>query len=486
LGILVAGLGVSLGYLLSAPGTSELLISVLAILVFMLVIARRPLNGVLVWLILVSFIETWIKIPMGAGIPDLSFSRFTIAFLAVFMLARAAIGRFRFARIGVADVCIVAMTIGIMIAAPLSDDPTHVIQTAVSLHFTPLTIYFFAKNLVRNKSDLHRLFVTVVLFGFVLALYVIYQQTTGTILFLPKGESTRGLKLDYTESLRRVQGLLGGPGNFGRVLISTIPISFYLFFENRGITRKILLVGVMLVQAYGIFLTYNRTSWYALLLSLTVLQFLYPQFRRAYVVIVLVAAVALWASWGQVNESAVVTERINSKVSTLEKRESYWNAAYHMWLAKPIRGWGFGRYGQESGRFRTAGERTNLQQIENDYLYILVGSGLIGFLPYLLFLLVPLLNSVRLLFRARAPDWSGFIKPETIVVYWAVLISFAIGSYTQKQTKPIVKMIPFALAGAVVGSHAHVLRGSKAEKEALDVAKLDHNRSDEMRNKQLA
>jgi O-antigen ligase len=467
LGTVIVGLGILLGYLLSAPESAELTISILVILTVMLITIHKPLNGILVWLMLEPFIETWINIPMGAGIPDLSFSRFTIAFLAIFMLARAAIGKFQFARIDLADICIIATTIGIIVSAPLADNPTRTIQIAITMHLTPLAIYFFAKNLVRNKEDLHRLLLTIVTFGSVAAVYAIYEHTTGNILFLQKGTPADELLTAYTEHLWLLRGLLGRAGNFGRVLAASIPITFYLIFEGKTGTRKALLAGTLVVQAYGMFITYNRTSWYALLIGLSILPFLYPQFRKVYFIIVLVAAVGLWATWDQVNESTVVQERVNEKTEDYNGRTPRWQAGFNMWKAKPIRGWGFGRYEEESGRFRTDGDHRNFAAIENDYLHILVGSGLIGFLPYLLFLSTPLVNSLRLFFRARAPDWSGFVKPETIAIYWAVIVSFAIGSYTRMQTQPIVKMIPFALAGAVIGIHQHMLRRLKTEKHPL-------------------
>ena len=468
IGIAIVGLGMLLGYLVYLPETAELTISVLVVLIVMLIIIHNPLNGILLLLTLTPFIESWVNIPMGAGIPDLSFSRFTVAFLAIFMLARAAIGRFRFARIGLVEICIIATTFGIMVCAPLSVHPKGVLQTAITMHFIPLALYFFAKNLVQNKDDLHKLFLVIAIFGFVAALYAIYEQTTGNILFLPKGkllwvaEYRSGY---YGHGLRIIRGLLGGGGDFGRVLGSTIPITFYLFLENKRATRKALLAGMIAAQFYGIFCTYNRTSWYALLLSLFVLQFFYPQFRKVFLVIVLIAVVALWATWAQVNESTVVEERVSSKVSTLEGRQARWQAGFNMWRAKPVRGWGFGRYQTEAGRFRTDGVRKNFGNgaIENDYLHILVASGLIGFLPYLLFLLTPLVNGVRLFFRARASGWPGFVKPETMAVYWTIILSFAIGSYTRIQTQALVKMIPFAVAGAVVGSHEGWLRGSRAK-----------------------
>jgi O-antigen ligase len=464
--IITIGLGILIGRLINhAPETAELITSILVIATALLVIVNNPLDGILIWLIFTSFIEIWVNIPMGAGIPDLTFSRFIIAFVAILMLARAAIGKFRFARMGLTEVCIAATTIGIMISAPLSVNPRGTIQLAITRHFAPLVIYFFAKNLVRNKDDLHRLLMAIAIFGSAAALYAIYEQTTGNILFLPKDSSADSLWVEYTEHLRLIQGLLGRSSHFARVLISSIPVTFYLFFERRSITRKLLLLGMLAIQAYGIFLTYNRTSWYALLISLFIIQFFYPRFRKVFFVIVFVAAIVLWATWEQVNESAVVNERVNSKVSTLEGRQIRWETGYNMWQAKPIQGWGFGQYQRESWRFRTDEGRGNIYAIENDYLHILVASGLIGFLPYLLFLLTPLVYSLRLFFRARGPDWSGFVKPETIAIYWGVILSFAIGSFTQMQTQPIVSTLPFALAGAVIGTHEHWLRGSKAKKQ---------------------
>ncbi len=469
IGLIVIGLGIGLGYLFTMPrDTIELTISVLVILALMVLCLRNPLNGLLALLFFIAFIETWVEIPMGAGIPDLSFSRFAIAFLAIIMLAQAATGRFQFAvPLGLTEICIVLSTLGIMSAATLIDKPTDTLQLAISRYFLPFSMYFFARNLVRNKEDLHKLLLVLLLFGFAVAIYAIYEQWTGNILFVSKDNADKFLQTKYTANLRLIRGLLGRSGNFGRVLITTIPVTFYLFFEYKGLTRKTLLVGALIIQFYALFLTYNRTSWYTLLISLSIIQFFYPQFRKLYFLMVFVSVLTLWATWDQLNQSDVVQERVNTRTEDYNGRTPRWNAAINMWEAKPIRGWGEGAFNRESGRFRTDGFHQNLIAIENDYLDILVQYGLVAFVPYFIFFITPLLNSIRLFFRARAPDWSGFITPEIITIYWCVIISFAIGSYTQEQTQAIVKMLPFALAGAIVGTHTHWLTGSKAKKQAL-------------------
>jgi O-antigen ligase len=458
IGLVAVGLGVSFSYLIDSSGGAWLLISIIAVVAVLFIVISNPLHGVLVWLFFMVFFESWVEIPMGAGIPDLSFSRFTIAFLSISLLAKAAIGKFRFARIGLAEVCILATPIGIMMAALQSIDPNPkgVIQVSIAMHFTPLVMYFFAKNLVQNRNDLHKVFWAIALLGFVSGTCAVYEYATGNILFVAKDRYIGALYRE-TLNIRIIRGVMGSTGNMGRALAACIPVTFYLFLERKkNDIGRILLIVMLIAQFYGIYVAMARAPWYALLLGLFIMQFFYPRFRRLFYVIVFVAAIVLWATWDQVSEGDAA-DRVNDKASTLEGREVRWQAGYNMWRVKPIRGWGFGRYKEESGRFRTDGESRNCSAIENDYLYILVGSGLIGFLPYLTFLLAPLVNSLRLFFKARALDWSGFIKPETLTVYWAVILCLAITSYSAIQTQVVIKLMTFAVVGAVVGTHEHLL-----------------------------
>ena len=459
-GLAIIAFGALLGYLFSlSREANELTISVLVLVTLMVITISRPLNGLLTLLAFHAFVESWIEIPLGAGVPDLSFGRFAIAFLVVFMLAQAAIAKFRFAPISLTDVCIVLVPIGVAISAPLSVNPITVLQEAITIHFGTLSMYFLAKNLVRDKDDLRKLLLVIAIVGLLVSMYVIYEVKTGNVWFVSKGRQV-GHNLYRSDSgIRIIKGLLSTGGN-GRALALAIPITFYLFFEHKKVGWRIFLVGILAVQFYGLLLTYNRTSWYSLLISLFVLQFFYPQFRKVFLALVLVSVMVLWATWDQVNESQAA-DRVNDENSTLEGREERWKAGFNMWKVEPIRGWGTGRYERESGRFRTDGLKKNFRAIENDYLDIMVNSGLIGFLPYLIFLLVPLVSSVRLFLRARSPGWAGSIKPETIAVYWCIMIPFLVGSYTAVQNGDVVKMFTFAVAGAVVGSHEHLLRITK-------------------------
>jgi len=356
------------------------------------------------------------------------------------------------------------MTLGMLVAVPISHNPTRAIQLIITRFFAPLLLYFLARNLVKNRADFHVLLWSIVIFGFLAALYAIYEQLTGNILFVGKETDTSTLRTTLTGNLRLLRGLLGLAANFGRVFLTAIPIAFYLLFETRKPSLKLVLLFAIGILFIGMFLTYNRTSWLAMMIGLFVLQFFYKQFRVMYIIMALVAGVVLAVTWDSVSQSEIVEQRISgdeAKTEGFNGRDILWQTAYRMWQAQPIRGWGFERFEQVSGRFRPDGGRSNLNAIENDFLRIMVDTGLLGVVPYIIYLALPLYYSVLLFFQTRNPSWSGFIKVETIAVYWAVMLAFLLGSYTQVQVQPIVKMLPFALTGAVIGTHERYVRQSK-------------------------
>jgi len=457
--LLVIGLGAAFAYLITDAESGGLVVSVVAIIILLAIIVNRPLNGLLVWLFFMVFIESWVEIPMGAGIPDMSFSRFAIGFLAIFMLAQAAISKFRFVRPGWVELFMMLTVVGLAMAAPMSigPAPNGVVQWTIAMYFTPMVAYFFAKNLVQDRQDLHQILWIIALLGFVSGLYAAYEHATGHVLFLPKDKAV-GRLFRGESGIRLIQGLMGGTGEMGRALATTIPVTFYLFIERKQMDLiKIALSTMLLIQAYGILITMSRTPWLALLIALFIMQFFYPQFRKVFAIIVLMAVLVIGATWEQVERSTVAA-RVGDDNSTLEGRQGRWAAAQNMWRRKPIRGWGYGHYEDKSGEYRTDGSRENMDAIESDYWYVLVGGGLLGLFPYLAYIGAILYYSARLFFRARAPDWSGFIKVETLTVVWAVIICLLLTSYTAKQVQPVIRLMTFAVSGAIIGSHEHLLR----------------------------
>ena len=432
-------------------------------LTFMLVV-RQPLLGLLLFVAFQPILEKTIKVPMGRGLPDLSLGRLIVAFLLISLVGRAAMGRSRLAPFGLMELLTVAAPLGIVLAAPLSKQPLAVVQVAVSAFLLPLLLYFIAKNCVRNQRELGALFAAVMALGILATAYMIFELTTGIVLFPEDDATPARLSRVYSRSvpsLWLVKGLLSDSFNFGRVLITTIPISIYLFLREATARRRLFLAAAVLLQCVGLFLTLNRSSWVAFAVGLGIMQFAYPRVRRWLVLGAALALVTVVLYHRPIVDSVLVQKRVLYNLETLNGRLPRWQTAFEMWKVRPLSGWGFGRFGDESGRFRKDGETRNYVTPESDYFTILVGAGLIGFAPYVLSLLMPWFYSLRLFYRARAPDWRGFARPETIVIYWTVLCGLLLTSLTVNTGQPIVRGLVFTVAGGVVGTHEAWLRTAR-------------------------
>ena len=421
-----------------------------------LLVTWRPLEGFLLLIILQPFLDRVIEIPMGRGMPDLSFGRLTLAFLVISIFGRDALDRTKRMSFGVMEACVLAVPVGIALAAPLSTTPWSVVQVSVDFFLAPLLMYFIAKNTVESSADLTRLFQAVMIFGLLATAYMVFELSTGMILFLEEGIDPESLSRVYSRtfgSFWLVRGLLSNSASFGRVLVTTIPVTMYLYFRQADRTRRWLILAAVLFQCFGLFLSLNRSCWVAFVFGLAIMQFAFPRLRIWALTVVALGLVALIPYWREAVGSRLVQQRLLYNIGTLNNRLPGWQAGFEMWKAEPWRGWGFGQFQLRSGRFRRDGGTGNLRGTDNDFLLILVGAGLIGFLPYLVSLLAPFLGTLKLLPQTRAPGWQGFVGFREFSVYWAVLACLVLTSMTVIQTQPVVRGLVYAIAGAVVGTH---------------------------------
>jgi O-antigen ligase len=463
--LLVVALGVLLGQGISSVEQGDLIVSIVVVIAVLALSLFKPLATVIVWIFFFPFLEGVINIPLGAGIPDLSFSRFTIAFLVIAILAQAAIGKMQIRKIGVVEVLIVLSAIGIALAGPMSlPSATSIYQMAISLYLTPFIAYYVCKNVVQDRADLQAILWAIAILGTVSALYAAYEHATGNILFYPREKAVDALKLVRGGSnIRLIVGIYGSAGAMGRMLAMCIPVTFHLFLESkaRGMT-KLVLAAMLAIQGYSLVVCMCRAPWYSLLVALFVMQLFDKRFRKLFVAIAIVGVLLVGLTWNRVSESNVAA-RLNDETSTYEGREARWITGFNMWRARPIRGWGFGKFEREAWRFRTDSLGQRLRAPENDYLVVAIGSGLLGLLPYLGVLLIPLWYSLRLVGRIRSLrrqglPWPGFVKTETLGLLAALIVCFLVFSFSAANVIAGTKLVLLTLGGAIAGSHEHLLR----------------------------
>ncbi|MCC6191318.1 MAG: O-antigen ligase family protein [Anaerolineales bacterium] len=448
--VAVAGLGVALGLGLTLPAR-DLIVSALVIVLFLILIAWSPYTGLLVWLVFYPFTETRINLPLGAAIPDLSLTRFVAAWLALLLFAQAVTDQRHFPRIRWLDVWGGLFVVGLGLSAVASSDPVRSITSVLDNAIVPLVFYFLAKNLVVKREEIERLFTAVLVVASYSAGLAIYEQLTGNILLAPGDYRL----VEYARGIRILRSLWGSNAVFGSIFAFALPVGFYRLVRSQTGVGRLgygLLLGVLLL---AMFFTYKRASWISMGASFVILAAFTPAFRRVLLGLALVLAVPLALAWDRVAESSLIEQRVTSNYETLNGRTARWEAALRLWRDKPLQGLGFKSFDELSG----------FTAVENQYLHLLVSGGLITLAPFLLFLFVTFLDSVRL--YVRGPSWTGvFVDRTLIVVFWAMASTYLVKGLTGVQDTPI-HLIFFILIGAVIGSQGEQLDWHRHQQDRL-------------------
>jgi O-antigen ligase len=447
-------LGGILGYLLLTP-TGPIVTSSIAASLYLILLAINPINAFLLWLVTQPFSELYLNIPLPAGIPDLTPARFTALFLITVLLAQMATGqrvRPSFTKI---DLLAILTIIGLAMSIPTAVRINSAAQYILDNFAIPLIIYFIAKNLVTSEQEIHRVLKAVLVIGVYAAIYIIYENTTGNVLFV---DPTKAFSVQYSENVRKVQGLFGSPNAFGLIFAFSIPLCFYFLLRSKSISSTFfysLLVALLFV---GVFLTFKRTPWIGTLAALFIIQFFFPRFRRVFIILLLISSVTMLMFWDEINDTAVVQERVNNRVDTANGRTYRWQAAFDLWQEKPLLGQGFGQFNRLSRH----------HAVESRYLQFLVSAGLVGFVPYVLLLGFILAGSITVYRRARDNlNFSTIVSPELVVIFWGCFAAYINEGITDEVSKPIVNILFFLLVGTILGSSQGWMRRTNHQTQYL-------------------
>ena len=432
------GVGILLAFGLCSPAQAST-IAIAGISVYFATIMIDPLKGLALWMVTQPVLGRYFNISLGAGIPDLSPTRLCIALIIVLLLARATINYRRLLPVSKFDALAFLFMMGMLQAGPRGLHGVSTLQGIFDLYWVPVLTYFAVKNLVTSRQSVHLVLYAVLLVALYSAVYAIYETTTGNVLF-----TSRVYKYYfYVDSgLRILRGIWGGNVGFGRVFVMAIPILFYFYLKTTLSSQRFLLAICLALVFGGLYLTYKRIAWIAMVVVMFVMQLFYPRFRRLFIFLFIIVAIASALNWDRINTNTVYTDRINSQYSTQEGRTKGWEHALEFWSTRPLLGHGFRQYRNLA---RAAGYRD--QAIESEYLDILVSAGLVGFLPYIGLLLLMGYDGLQI-YRGRVTD--SLADRDLAAVFLGTLTGYAVTLSTSIVTNLLIHPLLFAVAGAVI------------------------------------
>jgi O-antigen ligase len=461
LAVMVVGLGVMLGMLMTSS-LNLLAVAAISCLAFVLLVLGAPLLGLIVVIIITPFNYYFAVIDLGRGIPNISPDRLVVTALVALMFFQAATHR---RRLFYTHFYLAAALFIVAYYASFYNfhwTSSAAIQFLFDKWTLPVMIFFLVSHLVTSRRKLDLVLNMLLIIGVYSVLYMLYEQATGHIVFQYSDSYNKQFYGDT--DLRITRGLYGTTTTYGNLFNLLLPIDVYYFLKVRSPGKKIWYLIVFGLLLGGVFLTYKRSVWIGMLLSFLVIQLFYPSFRKFFLVILLVTALGMFASWDAIVSSEAVSTRIldTEDWQDANGRTERWAAGMEYWERSPIFGSGFRSY-----------IKGPYLQTENLYIHLLASAGLVAFIPFLVMLLIILKNSVAA-FRQVGKNQSLFVDRGLVAVAWGGFTAYFFMAYfgSGVEGHVISNHTLFAILGAIVGSQIPLVARLTEKRKDYQVARI--------------
>ncbi len=433
------GIGIALAMGLASPAAYDQAVSIAGISFYFLFIVIDPLIGLVMWMISQPLLDIPLQIELGKGIPNLDLSRLCLIWITVILLGRLTIRYYRLQPINKFEVVLLLFLIGMTQAGFRGRLGIRSVHTIFSWYWLPALTYFAVKHLVSDQRSQRLVLAAVVFIGLYSAVYAFYEVTTGQVLFTSGRDFGH---LEYKSGLRVLRGIWGGNMQFGRVFNIALPLLFYFFLKTRSPSKKMLYTVGLALLFGALLITYKRTAWMSMVAIMFVLQLFYSQFRRLFVIILLVVGIAVAFNWDGITSSDAYSRAQGKDASKVEGRTEAWGHSQEFFLERPLWGHGFQQY-----RFLAARRGYNDVDIENEYFAILVSAGVSGFLPYIGLLLILFYDGLQH-YRGRVPN--SLADRALVAVFWSILVGYLGSLMAGNMEHLLIRSMIYALAAAIL------------------------------------
>jgi len=253
-------------------------------------------------------------------------------------------------------------------------------------------MYWITKNLLVSRWRLKWVLYAVILASVIVCFSGLVEQAIGSEkrLFavpLELGGSTEAQRRWLDVPGGRAAGVLGNPAIYGAVLGMGTLASLCCMVHAERKRTQVALVATILVLSYGVFVSYTRSAWISVVVTLFVAQFFIKDLWRKTLPIFLVGLLLLILAWGNLADNSLVKSRVLNP-SNVTLRFGLAQLAWDRFLERPLFGWGFGALNIFSlGRFGTTSHNT--------ILTFLVDGGLVVLLSFSALAVYTLLRAVR-------------------------------------------------------------------------------------------
>ena len=402
-----------------------------------------------------------------AGPVELTLDRVILVFLAILFVIKWRLGELQSRSVSRMDWAVLGLMAWLAIRTFTAD---FLLQTAnepapywrlIVGYMSPLFIYWVARGVRYDERSVRLIQAFFVSFGVYLAATAVAEITGQWWAVFPRHIADPDVGLHFG----RARGPMVQSVVFGFCLtVCTVCACLYRQ-RSRHWSRRLILLTIPLMLA-GIFFSYTRCVWLGAAIALGLVVWLSSNWRirMAIVGTICLASVLVVATqWEQLQSFSGGRSEEASRDSA-SMRVSFAYVSWQMFRENPVAGCGFGHYMHEKDAYLS--DRSTALALEhirhhvhhNLFLSILVETGLVGLILFLV-MLVLWAHSSWLLWRSEsAPNWAraqGLIMLATLVAYLPNAMFQPLGHTN------IVHMTFFFLAGVTSGLQTRTALGGE-------------------------
>lgn len=440
---------------------------------FTILTLRNPLFGVLFWISVSPLLNVYAKFKFGPGIPALTGDRLCLLILA-FALILWAKRPSKAERLPAVPILILVFIVAMIPAVAQATKVKTGAQVLVDSYLAPMTLFFFARRWVEDRSVFHKALMAILVVGIYFAVLGVPEYFTQRNFFTWSGKPAF---VEEGLGTVRIQGPSRSPAEYGLAvaLASFVGVIFAAWEKNRA--KRIFYLLLLALFTVVIYMTLRRGVYLGWVLGMLVLAVGAPRTRRIIVPGILIGLILGGIFIDKIMSSAIFTERIAYK-DPVYQRMVLNASSIEIVKDKPWFGLGIGRYPEvlssyiQTYKGISALYARGLPSPHNSYFRLLTEAGFVGFIPFML-LVLSLIVYTRRAYRNTPAD--GPTGRDTIVLFWAFGLAHIsqAGSTDAFLYCPYLNALFFFLAGAVNGTHIQRTEAlSKADKEVRRAGKL--------------
>jgi O-antigen ligase len=368
---------------------------------------------IITWPILTLFV----RLPLPAGVPDLTYERALVLLLVGFVLIEALLRKRQLLKLSVLDILV-----GIYVIAQLSSrlfvlwfggtgNPD--LNGLLDIILIPIILYWLIKNLLVSREHLKWFLASILIACLLIGLTGLYEQAAGVRIF------HLSVNLGGTDAQYMWQDVPGGraagaminPAIYGAVLGIGVLAGIGLLPHIKQKLTRVAILAILGVLMFGVFASYTRSAWLSVFIVLFLAQFFITGLWKKTLPIFMLGLLVFAFVWNQIPAISIAVNRATF-TDSLPIRFELIKIGWEEFLQRPLLGWGTGAYNAISfARVR--------DQSHNIYLTFLVDGGLALFLSFIVAIGYLLLRAIRIY---RIAEKNSLERDAVVAMAGCVLI----------------------------------------------------------------